>query len=152
MTASCKQQQWKTKGVCVHRMGAAKEKHHAHNSVLDNNKFIDRSALHSTPHQTSSPTVEATLVRLEFRSRLAEEPAVQVTTTILVSPYTALLFNGLPCLPIVLELHRLRIGGSNLHLKHSRKLAVDVGVAAPRDAEFRNAAHDVLQRVLEGHG
>lgn len=93
------------------------------------------------------------MLRLAFRSLLAIEPTVHIAITILEpSHFFALPFiMTTPRLPAVHKHHRLLIVGSNFHLEHIRKLAVNVLVAATRGAESRHRAHLVLQRVVEGH-
>ena len=95
------------------------------------------------PHQTGSrPADGATVSCLAFRAHLAIEPAVHVATAAIERPRgTALPITTAPRLPIVLEPYRLAVVGSNLHLKHIRKLAVDAVKDASSGVHFRNATY-----------
>ena len=82
---------------------------------------------------------------------LASETTVQLATTTVIIPYTALRRIGTPPLARVHEPQRLGVVGSYLHLKHGGKLAVEANEVATRNAELRNAANDIVQCIHECH-
>ena len=81
---------------------------------------------------------------------LAVETTVDTATSTIVTALTALSAIRRPRLPGVLEPHRLAVGAADEDLEHGGKLAVDAGIDAAGDAELRDAADGVLDRVEEG--